>query len=65
MPVDKAAEQLAEFNRGAGLLEQYQYAEAAAAFEKVLAVFPDWLAARFNLGLAYLNMEGDTKSGGA
>ena len=56
------ASQLAEFNRGAGLMEQYDYVEAAAAFEKVLAAFPDWQAARFNLGLAYLNTEGESKS---
>jgi tetratricopeptide (TPR) repeat protein len=63
VPVEKAAEQLAEFNRGAGLMEQYHYAEAAVAFEKVLAVFPDWMAARFNLGLAHLNMAGEMKPG--
>ena len=29
-------EVLADFNRGAALMEQYKYAEAAAAFEKVV-----------------------------
>lgn len=48
---------LADFNRGAAFLEQYKYTEAAAAFESVLNVVPDWTAARFNLGLAYLNMQ--------
>ena len=48
---------LSEFNRGAGLLEQYRYSEAAKAFEAVLDTAPDWTAARFNLGLAYLNMQ--------
>lgn len=52
------ARALSGFNRGAGLLEQYRYSEAAKEFEKVLAFAPDWDAARFNLGLAYLNMEG-------
>ena len=47
----------AEFNRGAALLEQYRYSEAATAFEAVLDIAPDWNAARFNLGLAYLNMQ--------
>jgi lipoprotein NlpI len=47
---------LAEFNRGAALLEQYQYLPAAQAFEKVLKKAPDWTAARFNLGLAYFNL---------
>ncbi|MGO9108731.1 MAG: FG-GAP-like repeat-containing protein, partial [Thermoguttaceae bacterium] len=67
-PVDKApplppsfAEALAGFNRGAALLEQYRYTEAAKAFEAVLALAPDWQAARFNLGLAYLNIEGQDR----
>ena len=50
-----AAKALAEFNRGAALMEQYQYTEAAQAFEAVVRLEPDWLAARFNLGLAYFN----------
>jgi tetratricopeptide (TPR) repeat protein len=48
---------LAEFNRGAALLEQYRYSEAARAFEAALDTAPDWTAARFNIGLAYLNMQ--------
>lgn len=52
-PVAKA---LADFNRGAAQLEQYQYAEAAKTFELVLGSFPSWTAARFNFGLALLNM---------
>ncbi|MHC4582969.1 MAG: CRTAC1 family protein [Planctomycetota bacterium] len=52
--LDKA---LAEFNRGAALLEQYKYANATKAFEAVLEIVPDWTAARFNLGLAYFNMQ--------
>ena len=53
---------VAEFNRGAALMEQYRYTEAAKAFESVLDVAPDWLAARFNLGLAYFNMHGMQES---
>jgi len=53
-----AAKALAEFNRGAALLEQYQYAKAAGAFETVVDLAPDWQAARFNLALAYFNMHG-------
>jgi tetratricopeptide (TPR) repeat protein len=49
---------LADFNRGAGLLEQYKYTDAARAFERVCDAAPDWTAARFNLGLAYFNMHG-------
>ena len=48
---------LVDFNRGAALLEQYQYLESAKAFESVLEKAPDWIAARFNLGLAYFNMQ--------
>lgn len=49
---------VASFNRSAALMEQYKYAESAAGFEEVVAGQPDWIAARFNLGLAYLNMQG-------
>jgi hypothetical protein len=55
---DGRAAILRDFNRGASLLEQYEYVKAANAFEAVLAAAPDWDAATFNLGLAYLNMEG-------
>jgi len=48
---------LALFNRGAALLEQYRYSEAAKTFEQVLALAPDWTAARFNLGVACLNLQ--------
>jgi len=49
---------LVEFNRAGGLMEQYKYSEATKAFEKVTKLVPDWVAARFNLGLAYFNMHG-------
>ncbi len=55
---DGRAAILRDFNRGASLLEQYEYVKAANVFEAVLAAAPDWDAATFNLGLAYLNMEG-------
>ena len=47
-----------QFNRGAALLEQYKYSKAVKPFEAVLELAPDWDAARFNLGLACLNMQG-------
>lgn len=56
--VNRLSNVLAEFNRGAALMEQYKYSEAVTAFEKVLEAAPDWTAARFNLGLAYFNMHG-------
>jgi len=51
---------LTQFNRGAALLEQYQYSQAAHAFQEVLMQAPDWVAAHFNLGLALLNMQGES-----
>ncbi len=48
---------LAAFNRGSALLEQYEFVKAAAAFEEVVTRMPDWTAARYNLGLAYLNLQ--------
>lgn len=54
----RLGEALAGFNRGAALIEQYQYTRAAEVFEKVLELAPDWTAARYNLGLAYYNMHG-------
>lgn len=53
-------ETLAEFNRGAALMERYQYSDAAAAFTKVIEQQPDWTAAQFNLALAQLNMMGQS-----
>ncbi len=57
IPVARLDALLADFNRGAALLEQYRYGDAAAAFERVVAAAPEWTAPRFNLGLAYLNMQ--------
>jgi hypothetical protein len=59
---DPTAAALAAFNRGTALLEQYRYAEAAAALEPVVAALPSWTAARVNLGLALLNQQ-DTAGG--
>jgi tetratricopeptide (TPR) repeat protein len=55
---------LAKFNRGSALLEQFRYAAAAREFESVLEAMPDWTAARYNLGLAYLNLGGQMASAG-
>ncbi len=52
----RQAQALAEFNHGAALMEQYRYEDAAAAFETVLGLAPDWIPAQFNLGLAYLHV---------
>lgn len=54
---DKLSQGLADFHRAAVLLEQYRYGDAAKGFEKVVAAFPQWTAARFNLGVACLNVQ--------
>ena len=40
-------------------MEQYSYVKAAEALEQVVKARPNWTAARFNLGLAHLNMQED------
>lgn len=55
--VSSMSKTVARFNQGAALLEQYSYGKAAAIFEEVVKAAPDWTAARFNLGLAYFNMQ--------
>jgi len=54
---DRLSQALASFNRGAAYLEQYHYTEAAKEFERAAEMFPEWTAARFNLGVSYLNMQ--------
>lgn len=53
-----ARQALAQFNQGCTLLEQYEYEKAAQCFEEVLKACPDWTAARYNLALSYLNLQG-------
>ena len=54
--MSKFSKTIMTFNHGAALLEQYKYSQAEQAFEEVLDTAPDWIAARFNLGLAHFNM---------
>ncbi|MEO2005868.1 MAG: FG-GAP-like repeat-containing protein, partial [Candidatus Poribacteria bacterium] len=42
-------------NHGVGLMEQYRYKDAVAAFGEVVEQAPDWALAHLNLGIAYLN----------
>ena len=58
---EERSQALSEFNRGGALMEQYEYVDAVGAFEEVVRLEPEWTAARFNLGLAYLNMLGQTE----
>jgi tetratricopeptide (TPR) repeat protein len=62
-PSQAVFQSVAQFNRAAALLEQYHYRRAAIALEEVLENFPTWTPARFNLGLAYLNLEGAGSGG--
>lgn len=54
--------------RGAGLMEQYDYAKAAQAFREVRKRAPGWIPGSVNLAIALLNMTGEeveaSKSGG-
>jgi tetratricopeptide (TPR) repeat protein len=58
-PVDEARRQA---NRGVALLEQFRFAEAAAAFEEVVRAAPDSAAGYINLGIAYFNERDFEKS---
>src|SRR5262245_2633986 len=46
-----------DFHAGVALMDQHSFLKAAERFEKVLATAPDWYAAMFNCGLAYLNSQ--------
>ncbi len=54
-------ESISQFNRGAALLEKFEYKKAAEVYQKVVDTQPDWTAARFNLGLALMNWNGKTE----
>lgn len=61
---DSAREALAEFNRGAGLMEQYTgRPDALDALGRAVELEPDWIAARYNLGLANLHLGGSAEEG--
>ncbi|MHC1769523.1 MAG: tetratricopeptide repeat protein [Verrucomicrobiia bacterium] len=49
---------VAEMNRGVSLMGQYQYSEAAKAFEQVVKQAPNLLEARINLAIALFNRNG-------
>lgn len=59
---DATAKALADFNRGAALVEQYKYSDAAEAFRSALKLKPGWTAAKFNLGIACFNMHGQREA---
>ncbi len=59
LPPHQVDELFAAFNRGMGLMDQYQPLEAVKAFEEVVRLSPDWPTGRLNLGIALLNTESD------
>jgi tetratricopeptide (TPR) repeat protein len=46
-----------ENNRGVALMEQFQFKEAASAFENLTTKYPDWLPGHVNLAIALLNQQ--------
>ena len=56
---EQAVKALSEFNRRTALLEQYDYPDAVKRLTAVVAAFPDWTAARFNLGADWMNSDAD------
>jgi len=56
IPVEHADEVIGWFNKGVGLMDQFQPAKAARVFEQAVALAPRWSAARINLAIALLNL---------
>src|SRR5215831_149388 len=46
-----------DFHAGVALMDQHSFLKAAERFEKVLAGAPQWYAALFDSGLAYMNSQ--------
>ena len=59
LPPDRVDEIVRHFNRGMGLVDQYQPEQAVEAFEEVVRLAPDWTTGRLNLGIALLNTQGE------
>ena len=45
------------FNKGVALMDQFRPSDAVKAFEGVVAIAPDWITSRLNLGIALLNAQ--------
>ncbi len=43
-------------NKGIGLMERFEYKEAAQVFHEIVDQAPDWLPGQINLGIALLNV---------
>ena len=59
--------ELAELDRGVGLMGKFEFAQAHALFGRLAERHPRWFEARFNLGVATLNRqaEGDERAAAA
>lgn len=47
------------YNKGVGLMDQYQPVEAVKAFDEMVQLAPEWTTGRLNLGIALLNAQSD------
>ncbi|MBI5849668.1 MAG: tetratricopeptide repeat protein [Planctomycetes bacterium] len=62
IPAARMDEIVDAFNRGISLMEQYRPSDAAAAFQSVVEMAPEWTLARLDLGIALLNEQTDESS---
>ena len=58
IPTDRIGAVIAANDRGLGLMEQYEYSDAVAAFRKVRELAPGWNPGSINLAIAILNFRG-------
>jgi tetratricopeptide (TPR) repeat protein len=58
IPADRISAVLAANSKGLGLMEQYDYKNAAEAFREVRRLAPGWIAGSINLAIALLNDAG-------
>jgi tetratricopeptide (TPR) repeat protein len=65
-PNPPSAAELAELDRGVGLMGQFDFAAARDVFANLASRHPDWYEARFDLAVATLNRqrEGDERAAG-
>ncbi len=56
-PAEPSAAALTANNQGIGFLEQFNYRNAVAEFEKVAELAPEWVPGRINLAIALFNTD--------
>ena len=62
IPAAALADVMKAHVEGIGLLEQYEYQKAIAAFREVHAKAPGWIAGSINLAIALLNKSGEDEA---